>query len=114
VDGEGGVLITGTDATGLVDGAGAAVVGCTTGSGAAIFARSTTGKGAGTDAIGAVGGVSVPAPSNAGLTRKGTSGSAAADPAASSNIGNRAGLSCPRREDDMPNRCVGATLEASH
>ena len=49
--GEGGGAITGIDATGLVDGAGAAVVGCTTGPGAAIFARSTTGKGAGTDAI---------------------------------------------------------------
>jgi hypothetical protein len=116
VDGEGGAVTTGTDTAGSALGACAVVVGCGIRAGATTLTGSTTGAGARAvaDAIGKVGAVGVPAPSNAGLTRKGGSGSAAADPAAKSSIGNKAGLSCPRREDDMPNQCVGATSATSH
>ena len=60
-------------------------------------------------AVASAGGV--PAPSKAGLTRNGGSGSAAAEPAASSiRIAGKAGPNCPRREVGMPNRSVSATL----
>lgn len=111
---DGGAPVPGIDTAAPGAGAWAAATGGAIGPGVTTRAGSATGKGAGADAIGVVDGIGVPAPSNAGLTRKGGSGSAAADPAASSSIGNKAGLNCPRREDDMPNQCVGATSASSH